>query len=157
MIHIKATKKEHALYVAKHLRESDKREMMRAGQQDSTAAVLESVRVSPFAFTALKDGVPMALFGVKPDSVLSPRARVWLLGTDEINFTKKEFVKNCRIVVDGLLDIYPILYNAVDASYTQAVRLLQFLGAQFGKTVKSPTGAPFLIFEIRRKNNVYRK
>lgn len=151
MIHIARADKEFTEYVAKHLRESDKREMANAGRTNFEDAVRESVDVSPFAFCALNDGVPLCVFGVKPDSVLSPRARLWMLGTPNISLTKKSFVRQCRIVVDGLLDIYPVLYNAVDANYPQAIRLLQFLGATFGKTVKSSTGAPFLIFEIRRK------
>ena len=152
MIRIARATNEHAQYVATHLRESDKRELARAGRTNFEAAVLESVDVSPFAFVALQGKKPLCVFGLLPDSVLSPRARLWMLGTPNINLTKKDFVKTCRIVVDGLLDIYPQLYNAVDANYPQAIRLLQFLGATFGKTVASPTGAPFLIFEIRREN-----
>lgn len=151
MMQIARATQAHAQYVAKHLRESDKRELARAGRTDFESAVLESVDVSPFAFVALFQKKPLCVFGLRPDAVLSPRARLWMLGTPDINLTKKDFVKTCRMVVDGLLDIYPVLYNAVDANYPQAIRLLQFLGATFGKNVKSPTGAPFLIFEIRRE------
>lgn len=151
MIRIARATEEHAQYVASHLRESDRRELAAAGHTDLEAPVLESVQVSPFSFVALHDGVPLCVFGVLPDSVLSPRARLWMLGTEEINFTKKDFVKTCRMVVKGLLDIYPVLYNTVYAKYPQAIRLLQFLGATFGRTVKANTGEPFLIFEIRRE------
>lgn len=151
MIHIARATQEYTDYVAKHLRKSDQCELARAGRTDFEQAVRESVRISPFAFVGLNAGVPLCVFGLLPDSVLSPRARVWMLGTPNINYTKKSFVKHCRIILEGLLDIYPVLYNAVDANYPQAIRLLQFLGATFGKTVISPTGAPFLLFEIRRK------
>lgn len=151
MIHIARTTPEHTEYVAAHLRQGDIDELEHAGRTDYAHAVRESVEVSVFAFTALHDGVPMCLFGIRPDGILSRRARVWLLGTPEINTTKKGFVKTCQMVVDGLLDIYPVLYNAVDAQYPQARRLLTFLGAEFIKKVTSPTGSPFILFEIRRK------
>lgn len=151
MIHIRRTLPEDVPFIAKRLRQGDRLELARAGLTDPAAALEESVRQSAFAFTALHDGVPMCLFGLRPDGILSRRARVWLLGTPEINTTKKGFVKTCQMVVDGLLDIYPVLYNAVDAQYPQARRLLTFLGAEFIKKVTSPTGSPFILFEIRRK------
>lgn len=156
MIHIRRTLPEDVPFIAKRLRQGDRLELARAGLTDPAAALEESVRQSAFAFTALHDGVPMCLFGLRPDGILSRRARVWLLGTPEINTTKKGFVKTCQMVVDGLLDIYPVLYNAVDAQYPQAHRLLTFLGAEFIKKATSPNGNPFILFEIRRKKNVYR-
>lgn len=151
MIHIRRTLPEDVPFIAKRLRQGDRLELARAGLTDPAAALEESVRQSAFAFTALHDGVPMCLFGLRPDGILSRRARVWLLGTPEINTTKKGFVKTCQMVVDGLLDIYPVLYNAVDAQYPQAHRLLTFLGAEFIKKATSPNGNPFILFEIRRK------
>lgn len=151
MIHIRRTLPEDVPFIAKRLRQGDRLELARAGLTDPAAALEESVRQSVFAFTALHDGVPMCLFGLRPDGILSRRARVWLLGTPEINTTKKGFVKTCQMVVDGLLDIYPVLYNAVDAQYPQAHRLLTFLGAEFIKKATSPNGNPFILFEIRRK------
>lgn len=151
MIHIRRTLPEDVPFIAKRLRQGDRLELARAGLTDPAAALEESVRQSAFAFTALHDGVPMCLFGLRPDGILSRRARVWLLGTPEINTTKKGFVKTCQMVVDGLLDIYPVLYNAVDAQYPQAHRLLTFLGAEFIKKAISPNGNPFILFEIRRK------
>lgn len=156
MIHIRRTLPEDAPFIAKHLRQGDRLELARAGLTDCSAALEESVRQSAFAFTALHDGVPMCLFGLRPDGILSKRARLWLLGSEEINRTKKDFLRACKYVVDGFLDIYPELYNAVDAQYGQARRLLEFLGAEFIKETASPTGAPFILFEIRRKNNVHR-
>lgn len=151
MIHIRRTLPEDVPFIAKRLRQGDRLELARAGLTDPAAALEESVRQSAFAFTALHNGVPMCLFGLRPDGILSRRARVWLLGTPEINTTKKGFVKTCQMVVDGLLDIYPVLYNAVDAQYPQAHRLLTFLGAEFIKKATSPNGNPFILFEIRRK------
>lgn len=151
MIHIRRTLPEDVPFIAKRLRQGDRLELAHAGLTDPAAALEESVRQSAFAFTALHDGVPMCLFGLRPDGILSRRARVWLLGTPEINTTKKGFVKTCQMVVDGLLDIYPVLYNAVDAQYPQAHRLLTFLGAEFIKKATSPNGNPFILFEIRRK------
>lgn len=150
MITIERTKNEHIRFVSARLRKGDKLELEHAGRKDYQAAVKESVAVSSFAFTALHNGVPMCLFGLRPDGLLSRRARVWLLGTGEINTTKKDFVRTCRAVLNGLLDIYPELYNAVDDGYPQAKRLLQFLGARFTRKVFAKTGRPFILFEIRR-------
>ena len=157
MIQIKKATIQYAEFVAKNLRPGDKRELKRAGQNNFTRAGLESVRISPCAFAALNDAEPICVFGLKPDGMLAKRARVWMLGTNAINANKRGFVKACRTVINGFLDIYPVLYNAVDASNPKAVRLLEFLGAEFGEKVTLPTGAPFLLFEIRRENYVYGK
>lgn len=157
MICIKKATIQDALFVSKNLRDTDKRELKRAGKTNYEQAVLDSVRISPFAFAALEDGVPLCVFGLLPDGVLSIRARVWMLGTNAINENKKEFVKTCRTVISEMLDIYPVLYNIVDANYPQAIRLLKFLDASFGGEITLDTGAPFLFFEIRRTNHVYRQ
>ena len=151
MIRIERATPENTEFVAQHLRPGDKMELAHNGRVDFAAAVRESVRVSPFAFCALLDGEPVCVFGLKPDGVISKRACVWLLGTPTLNTIKKGFAKTCRMVLTGLWDIYPELYNAVDANYPQAIRLLQFLGAEFGQTVKSETGHPVILFELRRK------
>lgn len=141
-----------ATYVAKHLRNADKMELIRCGWANFETAVRESVEVSPFAGCALKDDVPFCVFGVLPDDLLGSRARVWLLGTPLINSVKKTFVKYARRFIDETLNHYPVLYNAMDEQNKPARRLLEVLGATFGQTVKTPSGAPFVLFEIRRKN-----
>lgn len=150
MMHIERTKPEHISFVADNLLPSDILEIWRAGLPDYKEAVRESVKVSVFAFTALHDGVPVCLFGLRPDGVMSGRARVWMLSTPEIFKTAREFIRASRTVINGLLELYPVLYNAVDARYPSAKRLLRFLGADFGREVKSPAGFTFILFEIRR-------
>lgn len=145
----------HARWVATHLREGDKQELRRAGREDFEQAVLQSVNVSVFSFAALHKGLPVCVFGLVPDGFMAHSARVWLLGTESLNFMKKSFVKKCRQMISQMLGMYPVLYNAVDANYPQALRLLRFLGAEFVEKVITKTGAPFLIFEIRRKDYVH--
>lgn len=150
MIRIERTKPEQIAYVADNLLPSDILEIRRAGLDDYKEAVRESVKVSAFAFTALHNGVPVCLFGLRPDGIMSARARVWMLSTPEIYKSSREFIRAARTVVSGLLDLYPVLYNAVDAHYPRAKRLLRFLGASFGREIKSPAGFTFIHFQIRR-------
>lgn len=157
MIRIEKATLGDALYVAKHLRPGDKCELERAGHTDFTLALRQSVEISPFAFTAFKEDLPICVFGLLPDGIISRRAKVWLLGTEELNKIKKSFVLNARRIVGEMLALYPVLYNAVDAHYPQAKRLLNYLGAEIVKQVKSKTGAEFFIFEIRRNTYVHGK
>lgn len=150
MIHIERTQPEHIAYVANNLLPSDILEMWRAGLPDYQEAVRESVNASAFAFTALHDGVPVCLFGLRPDGIMSGRARLWMLSTPEIFKAAREFIRASQTVLTELLDLYPVLYNAVDAHYPSAKRLLRFLGAEFGRELKSPAGFTFIHFEIRR-------
>lgn len=157
MIRIEKATLDDALYVAKHLRPGDKCELERAGHTDFTLALRQSVEISPFAFTAFREKDPLCVFGLLPDGIISQRAKVWLLGTEDLNKIKKSFIITARRVVGQMLELYPVLYNAVDAHYPQAKRLLNYLGAEMKEKVKSKTGAEFLIFEIRRNTYVHGK
>lgn len=138
-----------ATYVATHLRNADKLELIRCGWADFETPLRQSVEMSPFAGVALKDDVPICVFGLLPDSLIGDRARVWLLGTPLISRVKKTFIKYAHRFIEEMLGRYPILYNAVDAQNEPAKRLLQALGATFYQTVDMH-GSPFLLFEIRR-------
>lgn len=136
----------HAHALAARLRTGDKQELRRAGQPDFARAVLQSVQNSPFAFAAYANNKLLCVFGLVPDSGLSVRARVWLLGTTAINQHKKSFLRACREVLAKCWEIYPVLYNAVDQQYPQALRLLRALGATFGQTLYGPDKDPFVVF-----------
>lgn len=131
------------------LREPDRQEVLALGVEPQEALQL-SLQNSTMAFTAFNNGNPLAMFGVAPVTILGDRAIVWLLTTNEVNKCKKTFAKYSRLFRDYFLQHYPILENYVDARYKTSINWLKWCGAEFGHTLMTPSGIPFIHFTIKR-------
>ena len=135
--------------VKDRLRYEDSQEVIAtgAGIEDE---LRESVKRSTLCFCVDIDGNQAALFGVVPQTLLSARARVWLLGTDDLAKVRKTFVKMSRVYVARFLRLYPVLWNCVDVRYKKAINWLMAIGADFSsETIGGPLHK-FYLFEIRR-------
>lgn len=138
--------------VAANLRREDAEELRAEGYYPSARAALGvSFAASTVRLAALRDGVPVAVFGIVPDALAGSRAVVWLLGAEGLRRIPKTFVRASRAVIAHFLTLYPVLYNRVDARYTGTVRWLEACGAEFAEPVPvGPGGHPFQSFTIRR-------
>jgi hypothetical protein len=132
------------------LRRKDAEEVLALGA-DVESELAESFARSRQRYTIERRGVPLAMFGILPETVLGDRAVVWLLGTDDLAQIKKTFVRGTGIFLRRFLEEYPVLYNAVPASYTQAIRWLTAFGARFEPAAPlGPRGELFRRFVIWR-------
>ncbi len=80
-----------------------------------------------------QDGSVVGMFGVANNGVFgSP----WLLGTDKIIETRKEFIPQAQTWVEDMNTIYPLLLNFVHVDNTVSKKWLKSLGFEFIKLDK---------------------
>lgn len=132
------------------LREADEKEIIAAGNADGEAVLRHSFTRSTLRYTVDLEGVPVAMFGIVPDSILGRRANVWFLGAPEMARIKKTFVRLSRHFIGEFLAQYPELWNLVDARYVQTLRWLESCGAVINARPIMMGDVPFYGFEIRR-------
>lgn len=118
---------DHVDYFSENLRLVDVREMWLADRSRPRGALEIGAFMSDKAFVVEADGIPVIIFGVDRDG-LSDKGRVWMLATDDIEFMKKSFVKQCRSVFYDLMDGYEMVYNYVYEKNEIALKWLKWLG-----------------------------
>ena len=118
------------LYVTDNLREADWREI--SANADS---VPESVKTSwimtPKPLTVDVNGVPAAICGVVP--VTEGVGCIWLVGTDQIKFASRPFLRISRELVARGTQGYSLVFNYMDERNTAHVRWVSWLGFTFIK------------------------
>lgn len=124
---------EHAWLLAGTLRPEDAAEIRASGGYEPFAGLKESLVHSDFARTAVFNGQVAAMWGVGPSAqgtalVRSPIGIPWLLTGKAVNRHPKTFFRLCPPAITGLLQLYPVLVNAIDARYTAALRWAARLG-----------------------------
>ena len=137
-------------YLAKNLREEDKREVDTVMPGAEIHKVLkESVDTANKCFIVRKDDVPAVVFGSSetPDflGLGAKAADIWLLGTDEIKLNKTSFLKLSRKVIREIADEVDYLWNIVDPRNELHIRWLQWLGFSFPTTYETKGGVDFLV------------
>ena len=123
-----------ARYIGANLRAEDRCEVAALGA-DPEKAVLQSLRDSDMAWTALVNGAPAMMFGVG-GNLFSERGFVWALGTDECTKHPREMLIFGRRKVKEMLNVYPVLENYCDARYDKALRWLKRIGFRVSDPVK---------------------
>lgn len=143
----------HADDLAPRMRASDRAEVWASGMFTPAMALRMSVAHSLVSVAALADGVPFAIFGVAPRSLVSETGIPWLLGSDDVCTHQKVFLRQGRMYVGAMLNLYPRLENYVDARNTTSIEWLRWLG--FDILPATPFGAfglPFHRFVMRRQD-----
>ncbi len=144
-IKIRKMKRRDIRKLSGRLREADAQELMAAGNTSIESALVHSYENSTRRYTLELDGLPMAAFGIVPETLVGDIANVWMLGTPEMARIKKTFVKLSRkFIFDFLID-YPVLWNAVDCRYVSSIRWLEAMGAVFDEGSALPGFRRFVI------------
>lgn len=140
-----------AARIAPLLRTTDMLEIVRTGQGPIEKAVRRSIEHSSQGMTGFFYDMhgPVALFGVAPclDSGIP-----WLVGTPALQRHQKAFLRETHFWVEQWREHYSLLFNHVDASYSEARRWLSWLG--FHIEPPRPTGlhgALFCRFSLQGK------
>jgi hypothetical protein len=135
------------------MRQADKEEVWAQSHSTPREALQYSYDKSEIALTVLWKGKIAGMFGIKPKSLISDRAIVWLLTSDEVSNMKLSFAKYSKKVMNMFLNLYPVLENYVDSRYIDSVKWLKWCGFKIGEA--EPHGldkVPFHRAVIRRKN-----
>ena len=102
------------------------------------------------ASTALLDGVPVAMFGAAPYSILGGMGTPWMIGTTDLRrwSAQKELLRVSAPALERMQERFPsLLFNAVDQRNTSAQRWLRWLGFHFLEPIRvGPDGLPFIPF-----------
>lgn len=131
------------------LREADEKEIIAAGNADGEEVLSQSFTRSSMRYTVDIEGIPVAMFGVVPDT-FSRTANVWFLGAPEMSLIKKTFVRMSRYFITKFLAQYPGgIWNLVDCRYEITFRWLESCGAEFNPKTIVLNGVEFRSFIIR--------
>lgn len=120
---------EDIVFLRNNLRKEDIAEVWAASHHNPEQALLEAYIFSILRHTLTLNNEPIAMFGLIPDSLLSDEANLWFLGSEKISKCPKSFLKACRVFIDSMLQMFPKLYNYVDARYEKSIRWLKWCGA----------------------------
>jgi ribosomal protein S18 acetylase RimI-like enzyme len=140
-------------YLAEHLGEADRAEVLAAGHTEIRSALEACWRGSHETFVGLIDGTPVAIGGCGQfGTLMAPVGVPWLLGTDEMRRQRRVLQRYVKAYIARMLEAYPRLINVVHADNLTAIAWLKRLGfAVSSAPVAHPiTGAPFHYFEMTR-------
>ncbi len=113
----------------------------------------DSLKQSALAWTAFDmGGIPVATWGVAPFPQDSRFGVPWLLGTDAIGNSYRDFLRLSRHFDEIMSRWFLALANMIDAEYAGALRWLEWLGFSRGETVKSTKGYDFIIMHKDTRN-----
>ena len=140
---------EHVRMLSQVMCEQDMREVEALGLSPQKA-LWRSYKGSICRETAFVNGQIAAMWGVSGNP-MGLQGAPWLL-TSNVSKTVSPvaFAFIYRRSVRGMLELFPTLENWVDASYTEAVRLLQIIGFELGEPEPlGPKGALFRKYIMR--------
>lgn len=92
------------------------------------------------------DGIVACVWGLRPPTILSNAAYLWLLTTDIIAEHKFILIRYSRRYIEEALKRFPIIIGDVHIQNEPAKRWIKWLGAEFG-----PLDRDRLPFVIRAK------
>jgi hypothetical protein len=142
---------EDVAYLAKHIRREDRREVEALGATPYDAFKF-GLEPTADTWTALLNGVPMAMLGTYKESLLGDSAEIWMLGTRDVDLIAREMIVVTRRVLDYELTRHKELYNYVDARFTKAIKWLKILGFTMGEPfARGINGEKFIKITLRRK------
>ena len=109
---------------------------------------------SSHALTALdKHGYVICMFGLASMGDKGASGAPWLVGSDLIENHRVLFARLSKKYLAAMLQLYPVLENAVDARKTNSVRWLRWLGFDVGPALPlGKFGAPFRPYMLKRAN-----
>ena len=138
--------KDHALYIAEHLREGDVDELRALHPEEALEDIVLSsfLGSAPLCFTGIWDGLPVCIFGVAP-SQTEGSGIVWMLGTDGI-FAAAQYLRLFTGAwVEWMNSIYPVIANECAVANTVSIAWLQASGFEFGEAY-DVNGSDFISF-----------
>jgi hypothetical protein len=114
------------------------------GKGSVSHAVSSTFQHSLLRYTVRLDGVPIAMFGVAAESMLSGVGHPWMFGTPAIYKQRRALIKEGERYIADMLRLFPKLENIVDARNTKSIAWLRRLG--FEILPAEPAGASGLPF-----------
>jgi|HigsolmetaAR202D_1030399.scaffolds.fasta_scaffold14958_2 Protein of unknown function (DUF2833). len=139
--------------MAPRLRREDLEELQASGCESAHEALLDGL-MSPDGCTTVVtgDGEPALMFGTVPHPLDDMVGCIWMLGTDEIEKNRVQFLRRSKEFIDRFHDKYPVLMNYTYYRNTVHHRWLRWCGFMFINKVSTPGGHDFYEF-VRVRND----
>lgn len=146
---IRHTEREDCIKLAKTLRRADLQEIQHGSGLSPEQALLYSFAVSEHCYTVWLEDEVVLIFGV--GGLEGVEGCPWMLGSDLLLKVRRQFIKECRKIVQAMLDKYHHLENHVWAENKIHIHWLQWLGF----VIEPPkphgiNGEPFQRFYLTR-------
>lgn len=143
--------KEDAAYIAANLKQNNRQEIIAAIGDNALNDILRSMKRSKMLGCFKANGVPVAIYGVIPDSLLSDTGVVWLLFSDETMQHRRVVGRYTKRGIQAILTHFSKVYNWVDVGNKDIIRWLQWLGAEIKGPYKHGIyGLPHYYFYFER-------
>lgn len=91
------------------------------------------INCSTICHAAIWDGQVAALWGVRPHSMFAGDGYIWLVSSSAVEAHPFQFIRYAKIIMDGLLDLFPTLHGIVLPKDERNIRWLRLLGFTVGK------------------------
>lgn len=152
--HLIPTTVEDVEYIAPRLREADRQECIAATGKDPLEILKMSLLIGDITLTlTATDGTRVGLLGVAK-SPLPDAGVIWLCATDDIYQYQMTFLRRSKKVLPKLLELYPVLHNAVDARNELHIKWLKWMGFTFIKRHEEWGAEKRPFYEFVRIRNV---
>jgi hypothetical protein len=135
----------HVGRIANRIRDIDRREAEAFGHSPKTALRL-GIRASVLAWTAMLDGSPQAMFGVRPMSSIEGRGMAWFLATDAAFGCARDLLSIGPAVIEAMHRRFHRLENWVSTENAAAIRMLGRWGFELGEQTMTVRGVEFRPF-----------
>lgn len=136
--------------LAHRLRLDDINEISAASNLTPLQALEHGASHSMLSWTATIDDEIICMLGVTPVSMLCGIGCPWLLGSDLIDKHAGAFIKTSATYIPRMLEVFPHLFNLVDARNKKSIRWLKRAGFLVHEPiVHGPHNMLFHPFEIK--------
>lgn len=148
MVEIVVPTIEEAVNIAAQARRADHVEAVAMGFKDAADGVQQSALWSSSMWAVYDwQGMPLAVFGVAPASILSDTGVPWMVATAMLDRHARTLMRLAPAYIDDMLSAYGRLQNCVHAHNFQAVGWLHRVGFQFdGRFIMPASREPFYAF-----------
>lgn len=151
---VRKAKEEDLRHLTPRLREADRREVTDISGLSVYEALFDAFHQSVECYTILSaDNSPIGIFGVVP--IFKGQAGCpWMVATDDLRKEAKQFMSECHIWINKLLDLFPTLTNFVDARNTVAIQWLKCVGFNLRETYDNfgAAGIKVIHFDMHKRS-----
>lgn len=150
-ISVRDSRSSDAEYLSTRLREADVREIWSSHHLKPLEALERSIRDSIICLTITINNCPVGIFGIHAPVLMSNRAKIFLLASDELDQISFRFVRHSRKFVELFLEHYEYLENHVHAGNAKSIVWLKLLRAELREAeVFGMEGEKFHYFQFKR-------
>ena len=137
--------------IAAKMRRIDREECEALGRSPKNA-LRWGIATSMEAYTALRNGQPIAIIGVVPTSLMNRRGTIWMLGTDDVFQSGKALLRYGPELIHDWMQTFDVLENIISIDNAPALNLLQRLGFTVGAAdIQRHGDVDFVPFWIERE------